>query len=117
MFHSRSLNNNISRLQGKCLHVVYNDSQSYEQLLRKTYIVLMCNQNLQFLVTKSYTVLNGLSDVTVRKVFPLNDASVYIIWTRWNFFSREVRPVKYGTDILAFMSVTSLSFLSVCNKL
>ena len=35
MFYSHSLNNNINRLHEKCLHIVYHDSQSYEQLLKK----------------------------------------------------------------------------------
>ena len=47
IFHSRSLNNNINRLQERCLRIIYNDKRStFEELLTKDKSISAYHNNI-----------------------------------------------------------------------
>ena len=49
MNHSRTLNNQISRLHERALSLAYNNSSSFSELLEKDKYVTVCHHNLQTL--------------------------------------------------------------------
>ena len=54
-FHNASLNHKINRLHERCLHVIYNDSQSsYDELLNLDNSVSIHPRNLQILATEMF---------------------------------------------------------------
>ena len=46
MFHSRKLNNKISKLHKRCLRIVYSDNTSFEELLETDNSVLVHHRNI-----------------------------------------------------------------------
>ena len=62
MFHSRSLNNKITRLHERCLKMIYNDKQSnFEEVLVRDNSVSTHHRNIQRLAFQMYMVANGMS--------------------------------------------------------
>ena len=62
MFHSRSLNNKINRLHGRCLRIIYNDKHSnFDVLLEKDNSVSIHHNNIPSLDIELYKVANGIS--------------------------------------------------------
>ena len=50
MFHSRTLNNKINKLQERALRIIYQDDKSsFEELLQRDNAVIVHNRNLQAL--------------------------------------------------------------------
>ena len=69
MFHSRKLNNKISRMHEKGLRIVYNDNTSlYEELLEIDNSVSVHYRNIQILATELYKTVNELSLDIVKDV-------------------------------------------------
>ena len=74
MFHSRSLNNRINKLQERALRIVYNDTLStFTELLDKDNSVTIHDRNLRVLVTEVYKVINYLSPEVMRHIFDLTN--------------------------------------------
>ena len=62
MFHSRTLNNRINKLQERALRLVYKDSNlSFEERLNKDNSFTIHHRNLQKLVIEIYKVINNES--------------------------------------------------------
>ena len=70
MFHSRTLNNKINRLQERCLRIVYNDEKStYENLLVRDRSVSGHVRNLQILAIEMFKVHSDLSPPIFKELF------------------------------------------------
>ena len=70
MYHSRTLNNKISRIQKPALRTVYNDFKSnFKEFLELDHSFTIPERNIQFLVTEVYKVKNDLSPVIMKDVF------------------------------------------------
>ena len=73
MFHSRTLNNKINKLQERSLRIIYcDDTSSFEELLRKDGSVTIHHRNIQALATEMYKVKNNLSPKIILDMFQLN---------------------------------------------
>ena len=60
MFHSRALNNKITRLHERCLRVIYNNkNSSFEEPLRKDDSVTIHYRNIQANAVEMYKVGKG----------------------------------------------------------
>ena len=77
MCHSRTNNNKINRLHERCLRIVYNDKQSFNELLKKDGSVSIHMRNIQILATEMYKLINNLSPIIMNRVFKLNSGSRY----------------------------------------
>ena len=74
MIHNRSLNNNIKRIHGRAIPIVYRDKKStFKELLEKHNSVTVHVKNLQVLVTEMYKVQNNCSPEIMNKAFPINE--------------------------------------------
>ena len=79
MFHSRSLNNRINRLHGRCFRIIYNDKISnFEELLHKHNSASIHHNNIHALVIEIYKVVNGTSPEIMNKVFKQRSNSYLI---------------------------------------
>ena len=102
MFHSRSLNNRINRIQERALRIVYNDNLStFNELLLRDGSVTIHERNIQILAVELYKVINDLAPDIMMEVFAKKQSSKYC--TRFPFQSRNVRSVSYGMDTLSFL--------------
>ena len=73
MFHSRTLNNKINKLQERDLCLVYNgDELSFQQLQDVDNSFSTHHRNLQKLAIEMYIVKNNLSPSFMNTMFPLS---------------------------------------------
>ena len=103
MCHSRSLNNRINRIHERALRIVYKDyNLTYEELLIKSGSVKIHHRNLQILATEIYKVINNLSPLLMKEIFPIKDTK-YNLRNENTFISRNVRSVHHGTETITFL--------------
>ena len=70
MFHSRSVNNKINRLQERVLGIVYNDfKSSFKNLLDKDETVSIHVKNLQKLATEMFNISKNFSVPLMSELF------------------------------------------------
>ena len=100
MCHSRTNNNKINRLHERCLRIVYNDKQSFNELLKKDGSVSIHMRNIQILATEMYKLINNLSSPTMNRVFKLNSDSRYNLRQISQFSRSFVKSVYHGTYFL-----------------
>ena len=78
MWHSRTLNNRINRIQERALRIVYNDYKlNFKELLERDHSFAVHERNMQHLTIEAYNVKNGLSPVIRNDVFQFGKNSVY----------------------------------------
>ena len=70
MCHSRTLNNNINRIQERALRIVCNDYKSnLKEFLERDHSFTIHEGNMQYLAIEAYKVKNGISPVIMNDVF------------------------------------------------
>ena len=70
MFHSRELNNKMSRIHEKALRITYKDkSSTFQELLEKDNSVSIHHRNVQKLAIEIYKVLHGVSLPILNDIF------------------------------------------------
>ena len=100
MFHSRSLNNRINRLHGRCFRIIYNDKISnFEELLHKHNSVSIHHNNIHALAIEIYKVVNGTSPEIMNKVFKQTSNSHCNLRHTSQFF---VNPIHNGADLATY---------------
>ena len=103
MFHSRSLNNRINRIQERALRIVYNDNLStFNELLLRDGSVTIHERNIQILAVELYKVINDLAPDIMMEVFAKKQSSKYC--TRFPFQSRNV-PSFLGPKIWSIVPI------------
>ena len=71
MFHLRTLNNKINRLQAKALSIVYGDYKSwFDELLEKDSSFSIYHRNIQTLAFQIFKFLNILSPQIMNENLP-----------------------------------------------
>ena len=102
MFHSRTLNNRINKIQERALRIVFKDKNaSFDELLKRDGAVTIHERNIQILATEMFKAYNGISPRILKDVFPLKESSIYC--SKFPFKTRNVRTVAYGTETLGFL--------------
>ena len=105
MFHSRKLNNKINKLHERCLRIVYSDNtSSFEELLEIDNSLSVHYQNIQVLATELYKIVNGLSPVIVKEVFPFTVNTSYNTRNKRKFYSRSIKLVTFGSETLSHLA-------------
>ena len=101
MFHSRTLNGKINRLQEICLHIIYNyNTSSFTDLLEIDKSVSVHYRNIQDLPTELQKFVNNGSPTLVSDSFKLNNMTLYKTRNRSTFYSQPVRTVLHSTESL-----------------
>ena len=127
MFHSRTSNSKINRLQEICLHIIqsYNTS-SFTDLLEIDKSVSVHYRNIQDLATELQKFVNNGSPTLVSDSLKLNNMTLYNTRNRSTFYSQPVRTVLHSTESLCHLvpkiwqlmpsDMKSLSSLTVFKK-
>ena len=102
MFHSRTLNNKINRLQERALRVVYNNvSHTYQELLDLDNSVTIHHKNLQKLAIEMYKVKHNLSLPLINNLFKTN-ASGHNLRNNRYWEVQRVRTISYGIETIRY---------------
>ena len=106
IFHCRSLNTKINRMDERALRITCNDkSSSFQELLQKDNSVAIHHRTIKILATatETYKFLKGLSPPLLNEMFV----------ERWNNYSlqgnnvltrQRVNLVRYGTETVSFLA-------------
>ena len=97
MFHSRKLNNKISKLHERCLRIVYGDNtSSFEKLLETDNSLSVHHRNIQVLETELCKIVNGLSPEIMKEVFPFseNGKTFHLAPKIWELVPVEIKNVE-----------------------
>ena len=104
MFHNRTKNNKINRIQERCLRLIFNDKKSsFENLLDKDKSVSVHHQNLRRLSIEKYKVHCGISPEILINLFPLKQADQYNLRNRSQFVIPNLKTVNYGFESLRYL--------------
>ena len=96
MFHNRTLNNRINKLQERALRLVHNDNtSSFYELLQKDNSFTIHHRNIQKLALEMYRVKHRIAPKIMCELF--NEANVpYNLRQEVSFRSYNVKTVLYG---------------------
>ena len=98
MFHSRNLNNNISKLHERALRITYRDqNSSFESLLRKDSSTTIHVKSLKVMLTEMFKTKNYQNPDFMREVFPFHNNS-YNLRHNNEFMQPKVKTVSYGME-------------------
>ena len=104
MFHSRSLNNKISRLHERCLRIIYNDKHSnFDVLLEKDNSVSIHHNNIHSLAIEMYKAANGVSPQIMKDVFQIRNISHYNLRYPPTFVAENIHCVYNGSQSASYL--------------
>ena len=103
MFHNRTLNNRINKLQERALRLVHNDNtSSFYELLQKDNSFTIHHRNIQKLALEMYRVKHRIAPKIMCELF--NEANVpYNLRQDVRFRSYNVKTALYGTETLSYL--------------
>ena len=103
MFHNRTLDNRINKLQERALRLVHNDNtSSFCELLQKDNSFTIHHRNIQKLALEMYRVKHRIAPKIICELF--NEANVpYNLRQDVSFHSYNVKTVLYGTETLSYL--------------
>ena len=115
MFHNRSLNHEINRLDERCLRGIYNDvHSSYDELFNLDNSVSIHHRNLQILSTEMFRVYTRSANDILNEVFPLKPSSNYNLRNQEEFTVKPVKTVHYE---LNFIGIFRAQDMGICYRI
>ena len=110
MFHNRTLNNRINKLQERALRLVHNDNtSSFCELLQKDNSFTIHHRNIQKLALEMYRVKHRIAPKIICELF--NEANVpYNLRQDVSFCSYNVKTVL-GTETLPYLGPKIWNFV------
>ena len=110
MCHSRKINNQINKLHGRALTLVYNDkSSSFWKLLERDNSVTIHERNIQVL-TEIFKVKSGAAPVIMTEFSKFKDHS-YILRKNNCLERRIIKSCKYGSETVSNLGAKLLDIL------
>ena len=103
MFHNRTQNNRINKLQERALRVVRNNStSSFYELRQKDDFFTIRHRSMQKLALEMYRVKHRIAPIIMCELF--NEANVpYNLRQDVSFRSYNVKTALYGTETLSYL--------------
>ena len=103
MFHNRTQNNRINKLQERALRVVRNNStSSFYELRQKDDFFTIRHRSMQKLALEMYRVKHRIGPIIMCELF--NEANVpYNLRQDVSFRSYNVKTALYGTETLSYL--------------
>ena len=109
MFHSRTLNSKINKLQERALRIVFNDNtSSFDQLLEKDNSVRIHIRNLQYLVM--YKIKHKISPKIIQEIFPIRSSN-YNFRNQSYFKFHNPQTSNYGLNSTRYLGPKIWSLL------
>jgi hypothetical protein len=106
MFHSRELNNKISRVHKRALKILYNDEEStFEELLIRDGAFTVHQRNIQILLTEMFKTKNKLEPQLLQGIFEVDEYQGPSLRNSKYFKRPNVNTVTYGENSLQFLGV------------
>ena len=103
MFHNRTLNSKIDKLQERALRIVYQDNvSSFEELLKKDNSARVHQRNLKTLATEIYKIKNNLSPQIIQDIFP-QEKKIYTLRNKNHLTLSNSKSVSYGIESLRYL--------------
>ena len=103
MFHNRTLNSKIDKLQERALRIVYQDNvSSFEELLKKDNSARVHQRNLKTLATEIYKIKNNLSPQIIQDIFP-QEKKIYTLRNENHLTLSNPKSVSYGIESLRYL--------------
>ena len=103
MFHNRTLNNKINKLQERALRLVYPDERlSFEELLQMDNSMTIHHRNVQRLAIEMFKVKHHISPLPVRQIFGDSDIP-HDLRNRRYWAQNNIRTVRHGTETISFI--------------
>ena len=103
MFHNRTLNSKIDKLQERALRIVYQDNvSSFEELLKKDNSARVHQRNLKTLATEIYKIKNNLSPQIIQDIFP-QEKKIYTLRNKNHLTLSNLKSVSYGIESLRYL--------------
>ena len=117
MFHGKSVNNNINRIQTRSLRAVYNDFNSNnDQLMHKGNHVTVHQKNLRQLIVKVYKCLNNEAPELLNGIFHCRNVS-HNLRIRNLLTLPNTNTLTYGIHSFQFRGSSSWNMLPDAFKL
>ena len=103
MFHSRGLNNKITRIHERTLRMTYKDkSSTFQELLEKDKYVSMHHRNVQKLAIEIYKVLHSFSPPILNDIF-VPVSRPYNFCRNDTLQRRRVNAIRHDTESILFL--------------
>ena len=104
MFHSRSLDNKINRLQERCLRIIYNDKRStFEEFSAKDNSVSVHHNNSHTLAIEIDKVANGILPEITNEVFKLREETHYHLRHITQFLVDPIHSVFNSSESVSYL--------------
>ena len=104
MFHSRELNNRITRIHERALRLVYQDnSLSFAELLEKDNSVTIHQRNLQVPATEIFKLKNRLAPEIMKEVFEIQNLAYNFYSDAIHFKRDNVKTTHYGIQSVMYL--------------
>ena len=104
MFHSRELNNRITRIHERALRLVYQDnSLSFAELLEKNNSVTIHQRNLQVPATEIFKLKNRLAPEIMKEVFEIQNLAYNFCSDAIHFKRDNVKTTHYGIQSVMYL--------------
>ena len=108
MYHSRKMNNQVSKLHECPLRLVYNNKNpSFRELLEKDNSVTIHERNIQVLLTEIFKVKSGAAPEIMTEIFKFKDHS-YDLRKNNCLERRVIKSCKYGSETVSNLGGKSL---------
>ena len=112
MFHNRTLNNKIIKLQERALRLVHNDKiSSLYQLFEIDSSFTIHHRNVQKLALEMYRVKHHIAPKLMCQLF--NEISVSYNQSFWLLCLYNVKTVVYDTKTLSYLEPVILNTLNL----
>ena len=104
MFHSRAINNKISRIYERALRLLYSDySSNFDELLKKDDRNIY-DRNIQTLAIEICNFFHDLSPSIMKSIFQVHTSNPYSLRSRNELYCRNLKTVKYGTETISYLA-------------
>ena len=104
MFHSRTMNNKVSRIHERDLRLVYSDySFSFDELLQNGSFSIH-DWNIQTLAIEIHTFFHGLWLSIMKNIFQVNTNNPYSVRSSNELYCRNPKTVKHGTEKYGYLA-------------
>ena len=104
MFHGRTINMIINRLQERALRIVYQDYvSSFETLLERDNSCTIHQRNIQTLAIEMFKTKAGEGPAFMKDIFVEKRDTAYSLRNTNDFESMNIRTVHRGEDTLRFL--------------
>ena len=99
------MNNKINRIHERALKSGYSDySSNFDELLKKDGQFSIYDRNIQTLAIELYKFFHGLFPSIMKNIFQVNTNNSCSLRSRNEFYCRNPKAVKYGTEIISYLA-------------